>query len=58
MALGGVVFFIVTLLLEQRLFVHKIFGLLTSQSTAKAVICAHDVRQLYAATIVILVIIH
>jgi len=48
MALGGIAFFIVTLLLEQRFFIHKLLRLFTKQSTTKAVICAHDVSQLLA----------
>lgn len=53
MALGGVVFFIVTLLLEQRFFIHKISKLYSRQSTSKAIICASDVRLSFTDNLVL-----
>ena len=43
MALAGVVYFIITLLLEQSFFVHKVTRLFIGQTATRAEIYEHDV---------------
>jgi len=50
MALGGIVFLIVTLLMEQSFFVHKLLALFLGQTATRAEIYLHDVRHIHAYT--------